>query len=610
MVLNFGDGPIDKTSPIDRANADLLRTIASWWLYGPGNLRAARTLLTRFSLLRPIFSVCSREGVLASELHKFPLLIEAIADELMPSMGGAILSLLHEIHECREKIGFDLLDKPGLTRLAALIPGHERRQTPYIPPRIWRYQVTRLQACLDDFIAHKDGIQACFKFCLNAYVKNYGSLQAALAPGRDFNIRPFFTPEGGRSRKEDLVFHGPFQAIAKQFKIDELLARWVGTSGDSSPLTIDAFSTYLSMVNAVGHAYVLNFSLMRREEAASLHSDCLRIESDPQFGKIYLLQGPTKKTVTDDRAIWVTAPSVELAVIALSITAGLRLQCTGKIGDPAPYPLNSLANEPWAGGVASLAPDLKQRVKPYALVVSLYPNLFDLSELCITAKDLELARLANPTLSDAFQVGKVWPLAWHQLRRTGAVNMQASGLVSDASLQYQLKHLTRAMSLYYGQNHSRIRLEESAKTLYVQTMYETLGRELMALTSDRFVSPHGDRRKDEIVRLISVEDAKKSIQLAKSGGAACREIVLGVCTNREPCPYGGIDSVAHCGGGDTDGRACSDVLYDRTKHAQVKQLEQVLIKRLRTAPVGSPLFESLEAQMRSAESYFNVTKAN
>src|SRR3954465_14492016 len=131
--------------------------------------------------------------------------------------------------------------------------------------------------------------------------------------------------------------------------------------------------------------------------------------------------------------------------------------------------------------------------------------------------------------------------------------MQASGLVSDASLQFQLKHVARAMSLYYGQNHSRVRLEEKAHALYVRVMYESLGRQLQQLTSERFTSPHGEKRKSEMVRLIAPADAKKVIDLAKKGTVAYRPILLGVCTSRTPCPYGGIDNIAHCGGGDSSG---------------------------------------------------------
>lgn len=164
------------------------------------------------------------------------------------------------------------------------------------------------------------------------------------------------------------------------------------------------------------------------------------------------------------------------------------------------------------------------------------------------------------------------------------------------------------MSFYYGQNFSHLRLEEKAHTLYVRTMYETLGRELQLLVTDRFISPHGEKRKAEIVRLIQPRDVEKMTQLGKKGAIVYRPIILGVCSSREPCPYGGIDSIAHCGGGDIAGepRPCSDVLYDRDRLDMVNELERVLDDRMASAPVGSPLRDSLNAQKRSAENYRNV----
>lgn len=36
LTLNFGDGPAKKyVAAIDPANADLLRNVIGWWLYGP-----------------------------------------------------------------------------------------------------------------------------------------------------------------------------------------------------------------------------------------------------------------------------------------------------------------------------------------------------------------------------------------------------------------------------------------------------------------------------------------------------------------------------------------------------------------------------------------------
>ncbi|NMY76856.1 hypothetical protein HBN61_21350 [Pseudomonas sp. WS 5071] len=406
--------------------------------------------------------------------------------------------------------------------------------------------------------------------------------------------------------KTGLRFLGAFAETAKRFGIFELLERWVGRSDH---LQVKALTSYLKLVNRAGLAYILNFSLMRVEEAWNLRTGCLDVEHDKSFGDIFLLRGQTTKTLSDRDALWVTSPSVEVAVRAMEVISlfrSLHASHSEANGFAGRY-LSDSYYEPWSPVRKKDDHSLRPSISPYSDLLRQFDQLFDLERLRITTEDLKLARLATPTLPEEYQVGAVWPLAWHQLRRTGAVNMQASGLVSDASLQYQLKHVTRSMSLYYGQNHSRVRLEEKAHTLYVRTMYETLGRELQQLTSERFVSPHGDKRKAEIVRLISPEDAKRMIGLAKKGAVACRPIILGVCASREPCPYGGIDNIAHCGGGDSvDAKPCPEVLYDSERLGAVDDLEHLLKERLATAQDGSPLMESLMAQQRSVESFRRV----
>lgn len=619
--LNFGDGRVTHCPPIDPANSDLLRQIVGWWLWGPKGVRTVNTLRSRFDQIRAVFVLCSELGIVASDLMRFPRVADRLPEVIAPSRADNILQLLHTIHEQRNDLGFTLLDRVGLARLEAALPAHEARQTPYIPPRIWRYQVTRLRECLEDFLVHREQVEACFQFCLEAYARNYGSLATALTTTGSSATNPFqWAPPkvtGARSGKR---YFGPFALTAEKFGIAALLERWVGPRGRKegfSSIGIDSFSGYLLMVSRAGLAYLLNFSLMRIEEGWNLRADCLHVEDDTRFGAIYTVRGMTTKTMNDDEAIWIASPSAQVAIDAMTSVAQLRVSCAQanplvplKPKDSSyPY-LQSFVYEPWRVGREG-SYDVRRNHPTYQVVLAMYPKLLDPEQLRITRQDLDLARLVTPTLDvNKFSVGKIWPLAWHQLRRTGAVNMQASGLVSDASLQYQLKHISRAMSLYYGRGYTQLRLEEDAQTLYIRTLYETLGRELVQLTTDRFVSPHGDKRKAEIVRLIAPGDMKKLIKLAKAGSISCREILLGACTNRSPCPYGGIDSVAHCGGGDAEGGAkpCPEVLYDRDKFQQVKALQRNLDERLMQAPINSPLRSSLEAQQRSVRSFLDVIK--
>jgi hypothetical protein len=613
LTLNFGDGPAKKyAAVIDPANADLLRTVIGWWLYGPNGARGHRSLKTRFDQMRRLFVLCTQEGILASELSHFPRVADRLPSMLQASRAGEFLALLHELYERRDAIGFTLLDRGGLARLAASLPEHQKIQTPYIPPRIWHYQVSRLRECLDDFLAHRNQIEECFRFCLGAYRHNSANLQGQARP---VSFYPFQWPTDGTNGKlTGHRYYGPFIDTAHRFGIVELLNRWLGASGDE--IRVQTLSRYLKLVSRAGLSYLLNFSLMRVEEAWNLQADCLQIECDPQFGDIHVLRGRTTKTMSDTEALWVTSPSARVAVEAMSVVADLRAECvlspvagSAQVSPSKRYLIDHML-EPWGTKLTKINRALRPSIPSYVNTLQLFDKLFDPEQLRITQEDFELARLVTPTLTDEFAVGRIWPLAWHQLRRTGAVNMQASGLVSDASLQFQLKHVVRAMSLYYGQNHSRVRLEEKAHTFYVRTMYETLGRQLQQLTSNRFVSPHGEKRKSEIVRLVSVADAKKAVNLAKKGMVAHRPILLGICTSRIPCPYGGIDNIARCGGGDSpeEPKPCADVLYDPEQLDEVEMLEAVLDERLATADEDSPLRASLEAQKRSVENYRDVIR--
>lgn len=613
--LNFGDGPRIYSEPIDHENANLLRQIVAWWLWGPRGVRNVSTLMTRLSKLRPLFVVISKSGIKASSLSRFPVVVAKLA-EVIPASGSAnLLTYLHELYGSRKSLGFTLLDKNGLVLLASLLPEHDRRQTPYIPPRIWKYQVTRLANCLSEFMSHREQVEACYRFCLDAYANNYGTLTRAMAGPADCNKSPFSKREGYYSL-QGLKFYGAFEQTAARYGILDLLRRWIGEPcSPDNPLCVSSLGRYLNLISKAGIAYILNFSLMRISEALELRSDCLHVENDPKFGQIYIIQGVTKKVFKDNDARWPTSPSTKMAVEAMTHVAHLKLICASahpqirlskdEITNPF---LVQRCLEPWVKTPKEGVTEPLRRQSYDIEITRRFPYLFQTEELRITEEDAKLARLVNPSLdSDKYAVGSIWIFAYHQLRRTGSVNMQASGLISDASMQYLLKHSTRAMSLYYGQGFSRLRLNDESRDLYVRTMYEVLGREFANLLSDRFVSPHGEKRKAEIVRLINPNDAKKLATLAAGGQVSCRQIIFGYCLNREPCPFGGIDTVAHCGGGDSS-RPCPDALYDREALKRVERLQELVDERLSKAPAKTPLRASLLAQKKSIENYIDATK--
>ncbi len=618
LKFNFGDSPnAGRSNPIDATNARLLRIMTGWRLWGPRAPTNLVTAKTVFTILRPIFVLCSREGILSSELMRFPKVLEQVPEILAPSNYASTVAELHRYWDVRGDLGFVLVDPGGIKRLAAAMPDHDKQQTSYIPPRIWTYQVQRLRGCLDDFIAHREQVENCFNFCMDSYAHNAGSLQAAMMKKLPSGHQPFGDPDTKTTKSKtgrEIQTYGQFRSTAESFGIAGLLERWVVTPG--KVLNLPQFTAYLTLVQYVALAYITNFTLQRINEATSLRTDCLLWEDDPKLGHVPIICGETTKTDPDSDARWPTSPSIEIAVAAMTSIARLRIRCAAAhlgIGPTQedqdnPY-LFDRASEPWAG--MTVAPyRTRPHPKSYALLIADYPLLFDKDQLRITEEDLRIAKMLTPNLSaeKGFVVGEVWPLAWHQLRRTGAVNMFASGLLSDSSMQFQMKHSSRLMPLYYGRGYGKLHLNEEVEGVVIAAMYEAMAQSILSAMGDRFVSPFSSDAKNAIiVNLIGDKDAKELAEAARRGEVFFRETRLGGCTKRGNCSYGGIESVARCAGGDGY-KPCTDVLYDRTKAPAVEKEMQQLDQELARVPQGSPRHQALLVERRGLENFLNVVR--
>ncbi|UFS72489.1 hypothetical protein LPW11_09910 [Geomonas sp. RF6] len=552
---------------------------------------------------------------------RFPAVRAKIPEVIAASSFERLVAELQRVLDAREELGFIILDRSGLTQLVAAKQEQDPEQTEYIPPRIWTYQVERLRECLSDYAAHREKVEECFQFCVQAYAKNYGTLRAALT-SKSSSARGPFQNRGGRAGvKSGCEFHGAFFHTAAKFGIVDLLRRWVGEPVEGNRRKgISLFSAYLSLVQHAGLAYVLNFSLMRYEEGRGLRADCLSHEEDEVLGKIPILCGATTKTDPDSDARWPTTPSIEVAIGAVTSVSRLRMRCAEEnpFANPSaeditnPY-LFHRSFEPWVARKALKPYSIMPSSMSYRDFIADFPRLFEPASLVITEEDLRIARSVTATLnSEMFQVGKIWPLAWHQLRRTGAVNMQASGIVSDSTVQFLMKHLTRAQSLYYGRGSSKLSYNDEVRTLLVNAQYEVMGRELADIFSDRFVSPHGDDYKKKMVldsvglqdvSILSQEDAKHFEAAARKGTIFYRTTPLGGCMSNGQCDGDCIESIADCAGGD-GGPFCKHVLFDRERAKQnANRLEHITLL-ITSTPLGAPRLRALEQEKRGLENYF------
>jgi hypothetical protein len=620
--LDFAGGRHQRSAhPLSPQNQQVLRLLITWVMWGPRAGKSWGTLRSNFQHLRRVIALCESEGIVASDLSRFPQVIrKAPALFSNQTERNDALMLFDRIRRGANMLGVVMLDEDGLAVLSKAFcenpckSKEDTEQTPYIPPRIWLYQNRRLRQLLDDFLSHADEVEKCYHFCVDTYADAVGSLEAALSGVRRSDSQ---TPFSRSNQSVDCRrFAGPFAEVAESYGIAQLLCRWIEPQ-KTQGLTIKALGSYLTLVQLGAIAYIANFTLQRKEEAGELRADCLVWDNDPSVGRIPIICGETTKTDPDSDARWPTSPSVEVAVKTAGMVARMRMRCAfahpdsvcSKYDKDNPY-LYHYSFDPWSTNSRGVKPYATRPVIPsYQEFSRRFPLLFDKEELRIKEDELLLARMFTPNLSGdgKYAVGKVWPIAFHQLRRTSAVNMFASGMLSDTSIQVIMKHLTVLQSYYYGRNYSRARFNVEVETLTTAARYEVMAKQIESLVDERYVSPLGsDRKKEIIANIIADKDFKALVSAAKRGEVSFRETRLGGCTKRGICEYGGIESIARCAGGDGN-KPCRDAIYDSNKRPNVERSLSHVQERLSQAQAGSPRARALEAEAQGLGKFLNAT---
>lgn len=618
LILDFAGGRhASSGKPLSLENQEVLRLLTTWMMWGPRGPGSWNTLKGNFHLVRRLAVLCEQQGISLRDLERYPLVINKAAN-LAPSSQerSQMLLILDRLQQGKDVLGLCVLGQSGLANLAQAYLNNplddEIEQTAYIPPRIWFYQNRRLRECLEDFLNHENDIKSLYQFCVDGYaVANSFPVNAALSDKEKKGVSPFDSTRAGK------YYLGTFSDAAADYRVNELLNKWVGRRG-GEPLTIKQFSGYLSLVQIAAITFIANFTLQRKEEAAELRADCLLWENDSIIGRVAVIRGETTKTDPDSDARWPTSPSVEIAVQAATSVASLRMSCAVSIPEMLctaydvqnPYLLHA-ATDPWTPSSSGVKPySIRPQMPNYRAILKRFPKLMDMGVLRITEDDLVKARMFTPNLDKGgeFAVGNVWPLAHHQLRRTGGVNMFASGLVSDGSVQVTMKHLTLLQSAYYGQNFSKVRFNEDIEGITNAAKYEVMAKQIEALVSERFVSPLGASRKEElIVNLISEKNFRGLVKAAEKGEVSFRETRLGGCTKRGHCDYGGIESIARCAGGDGD-KPCRESIFDKAKRPAIQLSIEKVENRLQSVTPGSPREKALHNELSGMRNFLNVTR--
>ena len=568
----------------------------------PGRIRSCKR---HFECVVKIARICDGNGVPLSKLSRFPRIHHDIAEALQCSNYELYVSFLHKLRLYKDVLGFEIADEKLVALLTSRIINREIIQHPYIPSRIWSYQVNRLSECLDDFLKHQEALGLAYVRLSDAYEHNLG-----LRIPRVY-VTPFNETEKYKTSQR-VIFKGGFKHFLAEFGLLNLFEKWLGM--DKRQILMQ-FSAYLNMIRDACLLYILSFSLQRSGEVLSLRSNCFSIEKDEQLGDIALIVGETTKTDPDDDARWVVPKEVQKAVDVAASVAKWRMRHRPKNfvsseAEELPPFLATPAWEPWSGGGMRATRDQRVAFLDLGSFTRLYPHVLDPQAITVTEADWKIALSLTPNLHmrEGFGVGLPWRFSAHQLRRTTAVNMFASNAVSESSLQWVMKHLSRNMTLYYGRNYTNLKLNSMAENAITFEYYREIYRQLVAVVENNieYVNPHPKETiSSEIINLVDAREEGKLNKLIKQRTAGCRRILLGFCLKPGSCEYGGIESAAKCAGADGRG-VCADVRFERKKEPQLIGLKEAHEQELKTVARNSPRHSYLTKEIYAIGVYLDA----
>ena len=164
-------------------------------------------------------------------------------------------------------------------------------------------------------------------------------------------------------------------------------------------------------------------------------------------------------------------------------------------------------------------------------------------EICpvITQADIDelnAMELERSWLREGMEVGKPWPLTFHQYRRSLSVYAHRSGMVSLPALKGQLQHITDEMRDYYSDGFCRAvnlvfdKDHFSHEWRAAKAESSFLAYTLGILFSDEELLGKGAER---MANTVTSRTRSETLQLFKDGKLAYEETVLGGCVSTEEC---------------------------------------------------------------------------
>ncbi|MDO1530547.1 hypothetical protein QMK61_17045 [Fulvimonas sp. R45] len=483
------------------------------WLYmDAGRQRAQKTTQTAGFTLTRLATGAYRRGISLFALFCDPQALGEESAELNSNYAKIARSLLKTLWRHRDFLNVGLEVK--LTQLAEVIkqaaPVSEDSQTPIIPSRIYC-------AILASLLGGLDRIESGLDSLLNAYRQERAGTRHA--------------PKGMTAKQRRL--HRRLHRDKQLQEVREAM-RTRGWSRGTLHMFIagEIADIQLRLMNLV-----IAFTGMRIGEAKILPLKGVMEEVQHRDSVHHIVNGYSHKLNGGRKrsAQWVTSPEGRRAILLAQKVASTILEVL-EDGDPA--------NDDAALLFCSTANPYKKQNH-----TTIYSGMRDqlIPEICpvitqVDIDELNAMELERNWLREGIEVGKPWPLTFHQYRRSLSVYAHRSGMVSLPALKGQLQHITDEMRAYYSDGFCRAvnlvfdKEHFSHEWNAAKSESSFLAFSMALLFSDEdLIGEVGGRGAACMAQTVSSRSKEETLKLFRDGKLAYRETVLGGCVAVEDC---------------------------------------------------------------------------
>lgn len=200
--------------------------------------------------------------------------------------------------------------------------------------------------------------------------------------------------------------------------------------------------------------------------------------------------------------------------------------------------------------------------------------------------ELDALELARNWIRDDIVIGKRWPVAFHQLRRSLAVYAHRSGMVSLPALKAQLQHITEEMTLYYSDGFCRAvnlvfdkdHISHEWNAAKAESSY--FGYVFGVVFSDDELLGQGVQRMADTFESRS-RDA--TLRLFKENKLAYCETPLGGCVSTEVCKVDPLEPIPY----DCLETNCVNLVVYQKRLDHVIKFQEVAVASLQKGEPGS-----------------------